>query len=255
MVDARQRYLRQQIELGGPEVVISRLSFPVPAEEKSAVKMHARPSWQQGAPPIPGDGLTVEPPTALIDTGGLVTLTTLEDVAERIRGTFCCGLCPARKHAVPGEGDPKARLVLVGEGPGATEDETGRPFVGAAGQLLDAILGAIGLDRKDVFITNVVKCRPPQNRKPLPDEIASCMPYLHRQLDIIKPKVILSLGGTAAEALLQKKQSLGQFRGKVHHYGDIPVVATYHPAALLRNPNWKKPAWDDVRIARQLLEQ
>jgi DNA polymerase len=156
---------------------------------------------------------------------------------------------------VPGEGNPRARLVLIGEGPGATEDETGRPFVGAAGQLLDRMLAAVGLERDEVFITNVVKCRPPQNRKPLPDEVASCIPYLHRQLAIIRPKVILLLGGTAAEALLNSRQSLGQFRGKVHHYAGIPVVATYHPAALLRNPNWKKPAWDDVRIARQLLER
>ena len=220
-----------------------------------AIEINAAPNWRKGAPPIPGDGLVVEPPAGLLDTDGLDALTTLEDVASRIRSTFCCGLCPARKHAVPGEGNPRARLVLIGEGPGATEDETGRPFVGAAGQLLDRMLAAVGLEREDVFITNVVKCRPPQNRKPLPDEVASCIPYLHRQLAIIRPTVILLLGGTAAEALLNSRQSLGQFRGKVHHYAGIPVVATYHPAALLRNPNWKKPAWDDVRIARQLLDQ
>jgi DNA polymerase len=252
--DARLRYLRQQIELGGAEVVTSRMSFPGPEEGKSAAKINARPSWQKDAPEVPADGITVQPPVGLLDTDGLNALN-LEQVAERIRTTFCCDLCPRRINAVPGEGNPKARLMLIGEGPGATEDETGRPFVGAAGQLLDKILGAIGLERTDVFITNVVKCRPPQNRKPLPDEVASCIPYLHRQLALIKPKVILLLGGTAAEALLDRKQSLGQFRGKVHHYGSIPVVATYHPAALLRNPNWKKPAWDDVRIARQLLDQ
>ncbi len=233
----------------------SRTSFPGIGSERAPAKKQASPVWQADAPDIPGDGLTVEPPAALLDTAGLHLLTSLDAIAERIRSTFCCELCPRRTNAVPGEGNPRAQLVLVGEGPGATEDETGRPFVGAAGQLLDRILGAIGLERKDVFITNVVKCRPPQNRKPLPDEVASCIPYLHRQLALIKPKVILLLGGTAAEAVLDRKQSLGQFRGKVHHYGDIPVVATYHPAALLRNPNWKKPAWDDVRIARQLLDQ
>lgn len=236
-------------------MVISRLSFPGPPDAKSAAKMNAAPNWLKGAPPIPEDGLVIEPPSGLLDTSGLDGLASLEDVADRIRGTFCCGLCPARKHAVPGEGNPRARLVLIGEGPGATEDETGRPFVGAAGQLLDRMLAAVGLERDEVFITNVVKCRPPQNRKPLPDEVASCIPYLHRQLAIIRPTVILLLGGTAAEALLNSRQSLGQFRGKVHHYAGIPVVATYHPAALLRNPNWKKPAWDDVRIARQLLER
>jgi DNA polymerase len=145
--------------------------------------------------------------------------------------------------------------VLVGEAPGATEDETGRPFVGAAGRLLEEILGAVDLKRDDVFICNVVKCRPPQNRKPLPDEIAACIPYLHRQLALIRPKAILTLGGTAAEALLGVKQSLGTLRGKVHTYDGIPLIATYHPAALLRNPDWKKPTWDDVRIARQLLER
>jgi uracil-DNA glycosylase len=106
-----------------------------------------------------------------------------------------------------------------------------------------------------VYITNIVKCRPPQNRKPLPDEIAACIPYLHRQLELIRPKVILAMGGTAAESLLGAKKSLGDLRGKVHTYNGIPLVVTYHPAALLRNPNWKKPTWDDVRIARQLLDR
>src|SRR5262249_33707614 len=135
-----------------------------------------------------------------------------------------------------------------------TEDETGRPFVGAAGHLLDQILAAIDCPRATVFIANIVKCRPPQNRKPLPDEAAACMPYLQRQIQLIKPKVILALGATAAEALLGAKRSLGELRGKVHRYGGIPLVVTYHPAALLRNPHWKKPTWDDVRIARQLMQ-
>ena len=144
--------------------------------------------------------------------------------------------------------------MLVGEGPGQTEDETGRPFVGRAGELLTGILGAIGLARDEVFICNVVKCRPPQNRKPLPDEIGACDPYLQAQLELIRPKVILALGATAAEALLRAKRSLADLRGKVHSYRGTPLVVTYHPAALLRNPNWKKPTWDDVRIARQLLD-
>jgi DNA polymerase len=144
--------------------------------------------------------------------------------------------------------------VLVGEGPGATEDALGRPFVGKAGELLNEILSAIELPRESVYITNVVKCRPPQNRKPLPDEIAACLPFLFRQLQLIRPKVIVAMGGTAAEALLGVKKSLGELRGKVHRLDGIPLVVTYHPAALLRNPNWKKPTWDDVRIARQLLD-
>ena len=111
------------------------------------------------------------------------------------------------------------------------------------------------MPRASVFILNTVKCRPPENRKPLPDEVAACLPYLHRQLAILRPKVILAAGGTAITALLQVKKSLGDLRGRVHSYAGVPVIATYHPAALLRNPNWKRPTWDDVRIARQLLDR
>jgi uracil-DNA glycosylase family 4 len=243
--DLRRRYLEQQMELGGAEVVLEAGSGAGPAA----------PAWSRGAPPIPGPGLAVTSPEAGLLGNDLGTLETVEAVAERIRTTYCCALCPNRTHAVPGEGNPHARLVLVGEGPGATEDATGRPFVGQAGQLLDSILQAIDVPRATVYITNIVKCRPPQNRKPLPDEIAACIPYLHRQLDLIRPKVILAMGGTAGEALLGVKKSLGELRGKVHTYNGIPLVVTYHPAALLRNPNWKKPTWDDVRIARQLLDR
>jgi DNA polymerase len=144
--------------------------------------------------------------------------------------------------------------MLVGEGPGATEDATGRPFVGQAGQLLDKILESIECPRPTVFIANIVKCRPPQNRKPLPDEMQACFPYLERQIALVRPKVLVALGGTAAEALLGAKKSLGDLRTKVHRWNGIPLIVTYHPAALLRNPNWKKPTWDDVRIARQLLD-
>jgi uracil-DNA glycosylase len=277
--DEWERYLRQQIELGGAEVVLSRavsrsggqavaqdriLSRDVrEAEPRSELtdrltarpldRPPARPSWRKGAPPIPGPGLAVESPEHALLGDDLVSLVTLDQVAERIRTTYCCALCPHRTNAVPGEGNPEAKLFLVGEGPGATEDAQGRPFVGQAGNLLNGILEAIELPRDSVYITNIVKCRPPQNRKPLPDEIAACIPYLHRQIEIVKPKVILALGGTAGEAMLGVRKSLGELRGKVHTYNGIPLVVTYHPAALLRNPHWKKPTWDDVRIARQLL--
>ena len=145
--------------------------------------------------------------------------------------------------------------MFVGEGPGQTEDETGRPFVGRAGELLTKMIEAIELQRDQVFIANVVKCRPPQNRKPLPDEIAACSPYLERQVGLIRPAVLVALGATAAEAMLGVKRSLTDLRGRVHSYRGIPLVVTYHPAALLRNPNWKKPTWDDIRIARQLLDR
>jgi uracil-DNA glycosylase family 4 len=273
-----ERYLRQQIELGGAEVVLSKADWRVggladsegkaerssshslldPSVDRSArppvrLPVAPLPRWRQGAPPIPGPGLVIESASHGLDDQ-LVALETLEQVAERIRTTYCCALCPHRTNAVPGEGNPHAKLFLVGEGPGATEDAQGRPFVGQAGNLLNGILEAIEIPRDSVYITNIVKCRPPQNRKPLPDEIAACIPYLHRQLEIVQPKVILCLGGTSAEAMLGVRKSLGELRGKVHTFNGIPLVVTYHPAALLRNPNWKKPTWDDVRIARQLLD-
>ncbi len=266
MADERRRYLIQQMELGGGEVI---LEARAPAVEKGAASSPsladaapiapaggAEPKWKKGAPPIPGPGLVIEPPVpTLLGGDPLAELESLDAIAERIRTTRCCGLCEHRTHAVPGEGNARAKMVFVGEGPGATEDATGRPFVGQAGKLLDDIIEAIGLRRADVYITNVVKCRPPQNRKPLPDEIAACMPYLRRQLALLQPKVIVALGGTAGETMLEVRKSLGDLRGKVHSYGGIPLVVTYHPAALLRNPNWKKPTWDDVRIARQLLDR
>ena len=265
MADERRRYLAQQIELGGAEIILGRVRVPesgaqVPAERPAEPPSAERPTgdapkWKKGAPPIPGPGLAVTSPEPVLLSNDLASLPTLDAVAERIRTTYCCELCPHRTNAVPGEGNPQARLVLVGEGPGATEDATGRPFVGQAGQLLESILDAIEVPRTSVYITNIVKCRPPQNRKPLPDEIAACIPYLHRQLELIHPTVILAMGGTAAESLLGVKRSLGDLRGKVHTYNGIPLVVTYHPAALLRNPNWKKPTWDDVRIARQLLDR
>jgi len=302
--DEWRRYLAQQAELGGAEVILSDPrtpeppADPMPTDRPAAPAQHpsgaspagssaatgspvppapsgsdadptrssaasgtepagaaSEPKWKKGAPPIPGPGIAVLSPAPVLLGNDLGALDTIEAVAERIRTTYCCELCPNRTNAVPGEGNPRARLVLIGEGPGATEDATGRPFVGQAGHLLDTILEAIDVPRSSVYITNIVKCRPPQNRKPLPDEIAACIPYLHRQLDLIAPKVIVAMGGTAGEALLGVRKSLGELRGKVHTYNGIPLIVTYHPAALLRNPNWKKPTWDDVRIARQLLDR
>jgi uracil-DNA glycosylase len=253
--ELRRRYLAQQIELGGAEVALETNGRSSSQSEDRGVEPGVPRAWMKGAPPIPGPGLTVTSAEPVLLGNSLADLESIEAVAEYIRTRHCCGLCAGRTNAVPGEGNPKARLVLVGEGPGATEDATGRPFVGQAGQLLDSILQAIDVPRETVYITNIVKCRPPQNRKPLPDEIAACIPYLHRQLDLIRPKVIVALGGTAGEALLGVRKSLGELRGKVHTFNGIPLVVTYHPAALLRNPNWKKPTWDDVRIARQLLDR
>jgi DNA polymerase len=200
-------------------------------------------------------GIVIPAPTNDLFQSDPVAQAPFEEVVQRIHACRKCGLHAGRQHAVPGEGPTDARMVVVGEGPGATEDAQGRPFVGRAGELLNGILAAIDCPRETVYIANVVKCRPPDNRKPQGDEMEACLPYLHRQLALIRPKVIIAMGATAAEALLQTRASLGQLRNKVHDYRGIPLVVTYHPAALLRNPNWKRPTWDDVRIARQLLDR
>ena len=179
---------------------------------------------------------------------------TLEEIASLVASCRRCDLYRTATHPVPGEGNPNARLMCIGEAPGAKEDETGRPFVGAAGELLTKILAAINLRRDEVFIANVLKHRPPGNRNPLPVEVAACSPYLVRQVALIRPKVIITFGAFAAQTLLDTKLAIGKLRGAVHRYHGIPVVVTYHPAALLRNPAWKRPTWEDVQLARRILD-
>jgi DNA polymerase len=187
--------------------------------------------------------------------GGPITqAASLGDIAEMVRTCTRCPLYATATNPVPGEGSPTAELMCIGEAPGATEDETGRPFVGQAGQLLTNILGAINLRREEVFIANVMKHRPPGNRNPTPDEITACSPYLLRQLELIRPKVILALGTFAAQTLLETTTPIGKLRGALHWYHGTPLIATYHPAALLRNPGWKKPTWEDVKLVRRILD-
>jgi DNA polymerase len=253
---ARQ-YLEQQRLLGGDSVVLPEK----PGNEKREtghVASASEPTFPVSRVPtsdLPASGISFDPPSGdLFATDPVQQARTLADVAALVAECTKCRLCESRTHTVPGEGPGDARLVVIGEGPGRTEDETGRPFVGKAGELLTKILGAIDFPREQVFICNVVKCRPPENRLPQYDEIAACVPYLFRQLEILAPKVILAMGGTAAQTMLNTKQSLGALRNQVHRFRGIPVIVTYHPAALLRNPNWKRPTWDDVRIARRLLD-
>ncbi|MBA3645451.1 MAG: uracil-DNA glycosylase [Gemmatimonadaceae bacterium] len=179
---------------------------------------------------------------------------SLKPIAEKVNSCKRCLLYTTATNGVPGEGDSKAQVVIVGEAPGANEDETGLPFVGAAGGLLTKILESVNLSREEVFITNVVKHRPPGNRNPTPDEVEACSPYLIRQLELIKPKVIIAFGNFAAQTLLGTKDGIGKLRGTVHTYHGTPLVVTYHPAALLRNPNWKRPTWEDVKLARRVLD-
>jgi DNA polymerase len=199
-------------------------------------------------------GIVVAPNEADLIPDAILKLDSLDEIAAKVKKCTRCPLYETATHPVPGEGDPHAKLVCVGEAPGAKEDETGRPFVGQAGQLLTKILGAIDLTREQVFICNVLKHRPPGNRNPRPEEVEACSPYLIRQLELIKPKVIVAFGTFAAQTLLQTKTPLGQLRGLVHRYHGIPLIVTYHPAALLRNPAWKRPTWEDVKLARRILD-
>jgi len=186
--------------------------------------------------------------------GEIGAATDLAQLAELIRRCTRCDLYKTATNAVPGEGNPHAGFMCVGEAPGAQEDATGRPFYGQAGQLLTKILQAVNLSREEVFILNVLKHRPPGNRNPLPEEVSACRPYLVRQVELVAPKVILALGTFAAQSLLETKLSIGKLRGSVHRYHGIPVIVTYHPAALLRNPAWKRPTWEDVQLARRILD-
>jgi len=172
--------------------------------------------------------------------------------AAQVRGCTKCKLHTTRTQTVFGVGNPDAKVVFVGEAPGRDEDLQGEPFVGMAGQLLTKILAAIGFQRDDVYICNVLKCRPPNNRDPEADEVNACEPYLLRQLEIIQPKLICALGRHAAYSLLGSTSSLAKLREHVHDYHGIPCMVTYHPAALLRNPQWKRPTWEDVQRLRAL---
>lgn len=179
----------------------------------------------------------------------------LAAVAAEVADCRACGLCERRTKTVPGEGSPTASIMFIGEGPGADEDRSGRPFVGAAGQLLDKIITAgMKLRREDVFIGNVVKCRPPGNRNPTPSEAAACADYLARQIDAIAPKVICALGKVAAHHLLDTDLSMARLRGRVHETRGIPVIATYHPAYLLRTPSAKVDTWQDIQRVMEIAE-
>jgi len=153
-----------------------------------------------------------------------------------------------------GDGNPNADIMIIGEAPGSDEDEQGLPFVGRAGKLLTDILKAINMTRTDVYIANICKCRPPANRKPAADEITACEKYLHKQIEIIKPQFILALGLTAADALFKQSHKMADIRGKIFEYRGIKTLITYHPAALLRNPNWKRPVWEDIRYLRAMYD-
>ena len=217
-----------------------------------APAVSARPAQNvSDAPP----GIVVGTPSRELFGGALSGITTVDEIAELVAKCTKCPLYRTATKPVPGQGSATAELVCVGEAPGENEDKSGLAFVGQAGQLLTKILAAINLRREDVFICNVLKHRPPGNRNPMPQEVAACSPYLVRQLEIIRPKVIVAFGTFAAQTLLETKLSIGKLRGSVHKYYGIPLIVTYHPAALLRNPAWKRPTWEDVQLARRVLDR
>lgn len=177
---------------------------------------------------------------------------TLDDLAAKAAGCTCCALRNSASQVVFGQGNPQATLMFIGEGPGAEEDKQGQAFVGAAGQLLNKILAAIDLNRDEVYIANIVKCRPPGNRTPSTQEAATCLPYLTQQIALIQPKIIVCLGSVAAQTLIDSQQKISQMRGTWHEKNGIRYIATFHPAALLRDPSRKRPVWEDMKKVRDV---
>lgn len=244
------------------------IARPRPGEQRDAAGMEETsgpaPDLVPAAPvasrdwSIPGIdapvGIVVGRSTTELFAGPVSELESLEAVAATVAKCTRCTLYSTALNPVPGSGDPDADLMCVGEAPGQNEDETGEPFVGAAGQLLTKILAAIKLSRDEVFIANVIKHRPPANRNPRPEEVEACSPYLVRQVELVRPKVIIAFGTFAAQTLLETKTPIGKLRGAVHRYHGIPLIVTYHPAALLRNEAWKRPTWEDVKLARRILD-
>jgi uracil-DNA glycosylase len=222
-----------------------------------------KPEAPAAEPPAPSpSGLA---PAGIAGRAEIVraAVPVLEQIAGEVRACRLCGLCEARTHAVPGVGSGASGIVFVGEAPGAEEDRRGEPFVGRAGELLTKIIQAmdeahlvpgVSLSRESVYICNVLKCRPPENRNPLPHEIELCSPYLERQLDALQPRVICCLGKFAAELLVGAKGTIAGLRGKVYRYKGAKLIVTYHPAACLRNPAYKRPVWEDMQLlAREYL--
>ena len=285
-------YLRQRQELGDAELVLDR-STPAElaallrgegagsgdASETAVAalpQVAAAPAPRAPAPPreaprgapepvdthrregAPVPGSTPHPPAADapargVEAAQIIALPTLDALREIALGCPRCRLAETRRHVVFGEGRADADVMVVGEAPGQDEDRSGRPFVGRAGKLLDLLLLSAGWPREQVYICNVLKCRPPQNRNPQPDEVDACSPYLLRQVELVAPRVILTFGNFATQTLLGTDAPISRLRGRVHQYRGLPLVPTYHPAACLRNPGWARFVWEDLQRARELL--
>jgi uracil-DNA glycosylase family 4 len=205
---------------------------------------------------VTGEVIVETPGITAGDRLAFIARLNWPDIASDVTACTACGLCKTRNRAVPGVGDVHAEWMFVGEAPGAEEDARGEPFVGQAGRLLDNMLRALGMERgKNVYIANVLKCRPPQNRPPQPDEVDACRPYLDRQIELIKPKLIVALGKSAATTLLKIDATIASLRSRVHRYQGVPLIVTYHPAYLLRSLPDKAKAWEDLCLARATLRE
>lgn len=274
----------QPVAVSAPQIVVSKKDSPViepvgaaatpvrdvaappPVAAQPQVQAPAAraagpgPGLRNGPPPKPAPKAAVEEAApAVIPVAEAVKNANLDELREQVLACTACGLCGGRRHAVFGHGGQPTRWLVVGEAPGEQEDRQGQPFVGRSGQLLDAMLSAVGMSReRDVFIANVIKCRPPGNRNPKPEEIAACSPYLMRQIALLKPERILVLGRFAAQTLLGTDATIGSLRGRVHQMKtdegrEIPVIVSYHPAYLLRSPAEKARAWQDLKLAARLV--
>ncbi|MDD5363291.1 MAG: uracil-DNA glycosylase [Ignavibacteria bacterium] len=249
------KYVRKNKGISVPSEYLKNIEIEIPDGKSGTIEMAAETHKKEYKDKLPG--------TNVVRDGGAVSLIkedwmevkNIPELDEKINKCSKCPLHSTRKNFVFGTGNPKADIMLIGEAPGAEEDNQGKPFVGRAGKLLTDILKAINLTREEVFICNILKCRPPENRNPLPEEIVRCEPYLLKQLELIKPKFILCLGTFAGQTMLRAKEPLGKMRGKFYNfnYSDLSakLMVTYHPAALLRNPNWKRPTWEDVQLFRK----
>lgn len=224
-------YLRQRVELGDKELYLDTMSSSAFVRELNNPNPH------------------IHNPAAVDLQRSLTVLS------EQASACVACGLHATRRNAVFARGNPLARLMVIGEAPGEEEDKTGLPFVGRAGKLLDVLLASIGFPRDSVYICNVLKCRPPNNRNPLPNEVESCSGFLRSQIELVAPKVLLAVGKFAAQTLVQSEEAIGRLRGQIHEYNQLPVVVTYHPAYLLRSPNATRIAWHDFQLVRKILDE
>lgn len=216
------------------------------------IEMGLTPQWVRRQVPVALPPGSPAPATRDDDRGARIAALLWRDLAADVDACTACNLCRTRNCAVPGVGDTEAEWLFVGEAPGAEEDARGEPFVGQSGRLLDNMLAALRLSRqRNVYIANVLKCRPPDNRTPEAAEAAACRPYLDRQIALLRPRIIVALGKSAAALLLGTDATIGSLRGRVHDYGGVPLIVTYHPAYLLRTPADKAKAWEDLLLARR----